>query len=137
MKKLLCLALAALLLLPVMAIAETDLTSMSFEELVALQKSVVKEIMSRPEWKEVEVPNGNWKVGEDIPEGRYSVSCSGFVGFQVWGDKADDYATNGGLIKNELLQAGSSIGSLKLEDGYEVVVSGGTVTFAPAIGLGF
>ena len=32
-----------------------NLSSMSYEELLVLQKNLVKEIMSRPEWKDVKV----------------------------------------------------------------------------------
>lgn len=31
--------------------------------------------MSRPEWKAVEVPAGEWIIGQDIPEGYYSITA--------------------------------------------------------------
>ena len=55
--------------------AETDLSSLSYTDLLALQKAVVAEIISRPEWKQVEVPVGQWIIGEDIPEGYYSITA--------------------------------------------------------------
>ena len=64
MKKLFCLFLIVCLI-PVFAAAETDLSSMSYAELVELSQQITKEIMSRPDWKQVEVPAGVWNIGTD------------------------------------------------------------------------
>ena len=66
-----------LLICMVPIIAAAELTGLSFDELVELQQEVTAEIMSRPEWKEVTVPAGEWLIGEDIPAGYYSIKSTG------------------------------------------------------------
>ena len=72
MKKLFSILLV-LCLFTSLALAETNLSQMSYDDLLTLQKDLVKEIMSRSEWKEVEVPAGQYTIGVDIPAGWYSV----------------------------------------------------------------
>ena len=62
MKKIfsLIVALLFILLFSVTAAADTNLSEMSYDDLLTLQKELVNEIMSRPEWKEVEVPAGQY-----------------------------------------------------------------------------
>ena len=73
MKKKFLSVILVLCLLPVIALAEVDLSTMSVDELIALNKAVVMELMSRKDFKEVTVPAGEYKVGEDIPAGIYTV----------------------------------------------------------------
>lgn len=119
------------------AAAETDLSSMSYDELLALQKAVVFELMSRPEWKEVEVPAGSWTVGVDIPEGAYSLTnySKNSVHFSVWRKEFEDYS-NDGLIYNELLRLGTSYGKIELKKGW-VINFGSPIVFAPPASFGF
>lgn len=56
------------------ALADIDLSSMSFDELIALQQQVNKAIWASDEWQEVEVPAGLYRVGVDIPAGNWKVS---------------------------------------------------------------
>lgn len=74
MKKLIAFIITGCLLFS-FACAE-DLSSLSFDQLLDLQKSVTAEIISRPEWKEVTVPAGTWTVGTDIPSGFYCVKST-------------------------------------------------------------
>ena len=74
MKKPIALIIAGCLLFS-FAYAE-DLSSMSFDQLLDLQKSVTAEIISRPQWKEVIVPAGTWTVGVDIPSGFYCIKST-------------------------------------------------------------
>ena len=53
--------------------ADVDLSGMSFEELVALKDQINLAIWNSDEWQEVEVPQGVWKVGEDIPAGHWTI----------------------------------------------------------------
>ena len=129
MKKLIC-VMMILCFLPVLSVADTDISSMSFDELVTLSRSVAAEIMSRPEWKEVEVPSGQWIVGIDIPAGVYSVSpvrssCS----FSC-------YDQSGRLTESLLCLSDSPIGRIELIEGWTVNLTN-PVIFAPPLGLGF
>ena len=72
MKKLLIFFLLAALAFS-SAAAEPDLSSMSFDELVALRDQLNLAIWSSREWQEVTVPGGVWKIGEDIPAGHWTV----------------------------------------------------------------
>ena len=72
MKKLLACVLA-LILIGCAALAEIDLSGMSYEELVALKDQINLAIWNSAEWQEVEVPTGVWVVGEDIPAGWWTV----------------------------------------------------------------
>ena len=59
------------------ATAETiDLSGMSYNELVALKDQINLAIWNSKEWQEVTVPQGVWKVGEDIPAGTWTVRCA-------------------------------------------------------------
>ncbi len=50
-----------------------DLSDMSFDELVALRDQIDMAIWSSAEWQEVEVPEGIYQVGKDIPAGHWSI----------------------------------------------------------------
>ena len=61
MKRLIALIIAVVCMIPAAALAAgTDLASLSFDELLALRAALESEIVSRPEWKEVNVPAGTW-----------------------------------------------------------------------------
>ena len=120
----------------VYAVADT-LSDLSFDELIALRGELNKEIMSRPEWKEVEVPAGTWTVGRDIPAGAYCVKIAGngMVNVSVWKKAPKDYSNNG-LVYNELISEGSPYGRMELQEGW-IVEIGFPVIFTPPISLGF
>lgn len=67
--------------------AET-LESMSFEALLQLQTRVNAQLAEKATWKDVEVPQGVWVVGEDIPAGKWTVTCADPKSYTVvsWGD---------------------------------------------------
>ncbi len=134
MKRLVCLVLA-LVCLGSFAIADSvDLSSMSYDDLITLQKSIVKEIMSRPEWKEVKVPAGTWKVGEDIPAGTYGVSTKGMlVTMSVYKSESKEFTDLEGM---HVLSSDESLGKLVLKDGWVVEITS-EVIFTPPMSLGF
>lgn len=75
MKKLIAvLLLCCMFIYP--AVAEIDLSSLSFYELAELRRNCQFEMMNRPEWKEVQVPQGIWQVGKDIPAGDWIIKCA-------------------------------------------------------------
>lgn len=91
MKKLLA-VLLVLCLLPWAVAEEIDLSGLSIDELRALQARIAEEIVSRPEWKEVTVPSGIYKIGADIPAGEYCIRCGksskGYIFFE-YGEKTN------------------------------------------------
>lgn len=130
MKRFVLIFLAAVLLAGC-ACAESNLSSMSYDDLIALQKSVTAEIMTRPEWKEVKVPAGEWIIGEDIPAGYYSVTAlEWFVTLEYYPNKNDTFYDYFEISANETL------GKFKFTDGMKIVLSKDCI-FAPPKGLGF
>jgi hypothetical protein len=92
MKKVLALVLVLLTLSSVAFAATIDLSGMSYAELVALKDKINLAIWNSQEWQEVTVPQGVWKVGEDIPAGHWTVKCAdGWRKTEVnWGEKLSD-----------------------------------------------
>lgn len=77
MKKIFAFVLAAALILAITpaACAEWDLSGMSFNELVALKDQINLAIWNSDKWQEVEVPQGIYKVGSDIPAGKWTIKA--------------------------------------------------------------
>ena len=130
MKKLIALILVVLTLVPMVAFADVDLSGMSFDELVSLNGKLLKEIVSRPEFKEVTVPTGTYTVGEDIPAGTYSLGlASGTFGSMI--------KVNGFQDTYAVTSTDQNVGKIVLKDGDSVDISMGSVVFKPYVGLGF
>ncbi len=75
MKRILGLAVATILALIMTAttFADIDLSGMTYDELVALKDQINLAIWNSEEWQEVEVPQGVWEVGADIPAGKWEI----------------------------------------------------------------
>lgn len=133
MKKKFLSVILVLCLLPVIALAEVDLSAMSVDELIALNKAVVMELMSRKDFKEVTVPAGEYKVGEDIPAGIYTVKVKAnqFASLNVL-DSKKNYTS-----KIYVVEVDNPIGKLVLEEGEIVATTYSSVIFTPYAGLGF
>lgn len=116
--------------------AAEDLSTFSFDELIALREKLNAEIMSRPEWKQVEVPGGQWIVGKDIPAGIYSITPSSSSSLiQIWRKAIDDYKNNG-LVFNQAVKKKDPIGRIILEEGW-IFTNSHAVIFTPSVSLGF
>lgn len=156
MKKIFSLLLALALLLPAMASTEIDLSALSFADLVALRQQISQELITRPEWKEVTVPQGVWKVGEDIPAGHWTIIpiSGGYCSISI-SDAINQMGTDIGSSYSEYYFSdfiespdysyfieGNSKPSIDIElfDGLYIVVKGCSCVFSPYIGkpsLGF
>ena len=98
MKKLFLCLLVAALFLSQFALADVDLSGMTFDELVALKDQINLAIWNSEEWQEVTVPQGRWIVGEDIPTGKWTVKCADVnrddydmsITHIYWGNEIDD-----------------------------------------------
>lgn len=53
-----------------------DLSDLTFEDLSALSTLCQAEMMTRDEWQEVTVPQGDYQVGVDIPAGKWVIRCA-------------------------------------------------------------
>ena len=153
--KLFVLALSVVLLLSVPASAASpfDLSALTWEELLELKAAITIEQLSRDEWEEVEVPQGVYKVGEDIPAGKWTVRCkSGPMLFFAWGDRLDatghdvDYRgvhdrANIANPNHAFFEAGYDTEyTFDAVSGYYIIVEDAPATFTPFAGkpdLGF
>ena len=132
MKRFVCLLLI-LCLVPVCACMETiDLSGYSFDDLRKLQLDVSAEIKTRPEWKNVPVPSGLYIVGEDIPEGKYSVKLGESESFHLEVDRGNKM-----LIYQTVESKETEFAYINLQSGDVVEISWGVAVFAPADALGF
>ena len=155
MKKWLVILTVFLLFFPFAAMAEIDLSGMSFDELVALQEQVELAIWNSEEWQAVTVPAGVYGVGTDIPAGKWTIQASdGVYATIMWGDVLDASGVNldysGDIYEYEWISSptysGYTEGSDKTEvtydlaDGQFFIVDSGSVVFSPYSGkanLGF
>jgi hypothetical protein len=139
------------------AVAESiDLSSMTADELEALQEQITIELKERNGVQSVTVPIGVWKVGEDIPFGHWTITTSenAMYGWSsvVYCEALDETGkkpnvTGGGFYFHSQIKLPGSEASVASEaididmqnDGY-VIVEYGDVVFAPYEGapdLGF
>lgn len=106
MKKLVALVVA-LILVSSVALATTvsfDFSGLSLAQLIEVQQQLTMAMWATEEWQEVEVPQGVWIVGEDIPAGTWTVRCAdiGRNSYMMrkcdfsWGESLSD---NGQYIK--------------------------------------
>ena len=108
MKRLITILLILALLLPAAALADLpDISGLSFEELGRLLTNVKKAIWASEEWKEVKVPAGVYKIGEDIPAGHWSIQApSGDYVVIFYGSELDATGTG---IEDEFCEYWGSI----------------------------
>ena len=110
MKKIICAILSAVLLcslaLPVAA-EGIDLSALSWDELIALKAQINQELTTRDQWQEVEVPQGLWVVGEDIPEGMWTIVCNAGAAVVKWG-----YSLREGEQRVDVLKSPSDTASV-------------------------
>lgn len=98
MKRIMLLFTAVVLLLAGSAAADqVDLSGMSFDQLVSLRDQLNLAIWNSQEWQEVTVPSGTWEVGEDIPEGHWTITVvDGAGGNYAYTDVIDKYGKEPG-----------------------------------------
>ena len=151
MKKLLVCVLA-LILIGCAALAEIDLSGLSYEELVELKDKLNLAMWESEEWQEVEVPIGIWKVGEDIPAGHWTIGIEGKKNYAkvILGKAVDENeASLIGVIADNMIATEDhsfystvhqSEISLELLDGQYIWIQSCPVIFTPYTGkpdLGF
>lgn len=132
--------------------ADFDLSGLSFDELVALKEQLNLAIWNSEEWQEVTVPQGVWVVGEDIPEGHWTISAADGASCGIsWGttldesgDDIEDYIDYESIVSPSYryYEANSDRTQIDyvLEAGQYIVISRGSAVFSPFSGkpsLGF
>ncbi len=112
-----------------------DLSSLSYDELIALHKQVSMAIMQSDEWKEVTVPVGTYVIGEDIPAGNYTVVYDGGMQACLYITSPNERYKDAHLLGD--IWESYTIGKLSLSDGQVLEITYGSVVFSPYTGLGF
>lgn len=157
MKKIICAIITMTIILTMVSSAFADgidLSALTWEELLDLKAAITLEQLTRDEWEEVEVPQGVYKVGEDIPAGKWTVRCTRGNHLTIsWGQYLDDDGHDIDYFKgiNDAKNIKNANGRLYDEgdateytfdavDGYYVVIEYSSATFTPFAGkpdLGF
>lgn len=131
MKKVCAILVALLFVFASVAVAE-DLKAMTNDELLALRAAINAELMSRKVEKEVSVPIGTYKIGEDIPAGVYTISTKSMMIMISINDMFGHYVDMYTISPAEI------IGKITLSEGETIQINGmGSAIFAPYVGLGF
>lgn len=152
MKRILVMVLVAMMMC--CAFAEgVDLAGMSYDELVALKEQVNLAIWSSEDWQEVEVPQGVYVIGEDIPAGKWTIKAvEGLSAAIYWGDTLDESGVSlgyGDIYVGETVyskahsyysEGDTTEVTWEMKDGQYFIVNNGIALFTPYAGkpdLGF
>lgn len=142
MKKLILFVLVFALLSPTFALADLpDLSDLTFDELGQLIIKAKQALWACPEWQQVEVPAGIYKIGEDIPAGHWSIQVpSGDFVYYAYGSQTDrtgtkiddDHCDIFGGISGDASDHGLHQLDVIFEDGYYFEIHG-TCYFYPYV----
>ena len=126
-----------------------DLSSMTIEDLATLKNKINLTIWASKNWQEVKVPQGVWKVGEDIPAGHWTLKCAEGASYSTihWGEKlgesGDDIAYSGrystyNRIYNPTRYTNADNYSyqynFEVQEGDYIIIENGSVIFMPYVG---
>lgn len=75
MKKVVAILLLFACMIPISALADIDLSDMSFDELVELKEKIDLAMWQSEEWKKVIVPQELWIIGINIPAGHWTIKA--------------------------------------------------------------
>lgn len=134
MKKLITMFLILALAMPALALADLpDISGLSREDLIELNYRIQMLLFSQQLVEGVNVPPGQYIIGEDIPAGTYRIEITGGTGFY------DVYEKEGGRTILTGLTGKSydvlEIGKITLEDGNVLALYNSTFVFFPYTGL--
>ena len=135
-------AMLLLAITPIARAESVDLSTLSYEELITLNTQIQTEIMSRPEFKTVLVPPGAYKVGDEIPAGKWKITATEGMCEVYWGKTLDQYGVkipySSRIDDLDDWRSKSSV-TWNLVEGTYIVVNRNAVTFTPAttVNLGF
>ena len=130
-----------------------DLSGLSYDDLLNLKEQINLAMWSSEEWQEVEVPQGVWEIGVDIPAGKWTLTMAENGG--VWCgltlcDALDETGTDAARSSGykwykQLGRPGSNYNApkqmdIELKEGLFLVIENSDVIFTPFAGkqdLGF
>ena len=134
MKKLIAVLLILALIMPAAALAEIpDISGLSHDELVKLDRSIHLMLFSEQLINGITVEQGKYIVGEDIPAGTYRIEITGIGGYYDLYDKPDGRMLSTGLTGSTYKV--SAIGKITLEEGNYLCFYNSTFIFYPYTGV--
>lgn len=149
MKKIVSILAAAALICST-AMAEINLAGMSYDELIALQAQVTRQIMLTDKWQEVKVPAGVYQVGVEIPAGKWTIKpVNGQTAMVKVGTKLDesgkDFEYRAQLSYEQITSPTDSYSkynqidsvTFDLKDGQYIIIDSSPVIFTPYAGPSF
>lgn len=148
MKTKISLLLACVLLaMTPLAYADYDISGLSYGELVELVNQAQMAMMQMDEWQEVTVPAGVYRIGVDIPAGRWTIKAPPQVNYItiVIGDELKN-ANSVKLIRDWVVHGSENILyhegdatyiTIVVEDGQYLEVKHGDAIFTPYQGNSF
>lgn len=130
------------------ALADVDLSGMSFDELVALRNQIDQAIWASDGWQEVSVPAGVYHIGEDIPAGKWTIRpADGHTAEVSYGPSLEDggASINRGYGYEQITSPNDSYSKYNdidcvnwtLEDGAYIMIESSSVVFTPFSGNAF
>lgn len=139
---------------PCLALADVDLTGLSYDELVALKDQINLAMWQSEEWQEVTVPQGVWQVGVDIPAGHWTIKAYDGANTSIkYGSRLDSTGRDMGYGDFDIYETVKSPSrstfrkgddqeqiDIDAKDGYYFVIDNGDAVFTPYTGkasLGF
>lgn len=134
-------AIAFLLVLvsAISASADYDLSGMSYEELLNLVSQAQREMMTRSEYQEVTVPMGIYKIGEEIPAGKWQITKANdnsYVYVNIGSQLADNMLELKGFSYVKLDSDTPSM-DFTLPEGMYIWIEKGPVIFSTPTGPSF
>lgn len=115
-----------------------DISAYSFEELIDLRNQVDAALWASDGWQSVAVPSGMYKVGEDIPAGRWTITAGGTGSVTLY-KELDEYGEGSSTIMYTPYMHQGDTANLDLRDGQYIKIDQLITYFSPYVGasLGF
>lgn len=122
--------------------ASADFAGMSLDELIDLRDQIQRAMWETDEWQSVQVPEGVYEIGVDIPVGHWNIAVAGSTCVK-WGAELDEYGVDI-VYRSEIdcvdkWEDPKSV-NWNLAEGTYLYISGKPVVFTPYAGktdLGF
>ena len=134
------------------SLADVDISGLTYDELVNLVNEAQMLIMKSDKWQEVEVPEGTYLIGTDIPAGKWTISCNEHyyveleVGYKIKPNGSVDmladmdnymYSSLYGQKYSLYNEGDTSFITWDLKEGQYIRISKGSAYFTPFKGNSF
>ena len=118
---------------------QPDVSSMTYDELVALNGQINAAMAKQNKIDAITVPMGEYTVGVDIPAGAYSIKIAEVTSpYRIPSSTITVYSKSGVIDERFYLSnATPVIGKVTLKDGYTIKISGDSILLSSYKGIGY